>query len=144
PAGAAQAAAAQKIELEAKGFRTLGAGEELTDENAHEQFVTPARPPLAVVPQAAALAPEAVEELLPLIEGEHLVPIEETPAPGDAAPPAYAPPASAQEASEIRALLQSATDREEVAKAALRLARAQFGAVALFIVNKDTLLGWHA
>ena len=143
----AHAQAAQKSELEAKGFRPLGAGEELTDENAHEQFVTPNRPPISLVAQAAIPAPQpvaAAEELLPLIEGEHLVPIEDTPAPADAPPPAYAPPTSPQEAAEIRSLLQTATDREEVAKAALRLARAQFAAVALFIVNKDTLLGWHA
>jgi len=57
---------------------------------------------------------------------------------------ALAAPASPEEATELKRKLTSAMDRDEVAAAAIRLARAQFAATALFIVNKGTLLGWKA
>jgi hypothetical protein len=140
-------------DLESKGFRPLRAGEELTDEHGHESFVTPAagfpksvpepsRPLLSVVPPPA----DADEGALPEIADTHLEPLEATPLPPELldAPVELVPPSSPTEAEALRAILQTAIDREAVAKAALRLARAQFAACALFIVNKDLLLGWKA
>lgn len=86
---------------------------------------------------------------LPVLELDDLQPLNEaTPAP---APISYPAPTSQQEAAELRSTLAAASDREEVASAALRLARSQYAAVALFIVKgpadpkrvaETTLLGW--
>lgn len=116
---------------------------------------TPAIP--APAPAPAPTAAPAPAELSPfdappdmLLDEtylEPLEPLEEIPAAAAAAPPApvpFPPPSSAQEAAEIRAYLQDAPDRDEVASAALRLARSHFATVAVFIVNKGTILGWRA
>ena len=84
-----------------------------------------------------------------MLELDDLQPLNEaTPAP---APVSYPAPKTQQEAAELRTYLQSASDREDVAGAALRLTRSQFAAAALFIVKgpadpkrvaETTLLGW--
>lgn len=138
-------------ELEAKGFRALKPGEELTSEESHaEATLTPpagvpaARPTLSVVEPAPVMG--TVEEpAMPLLDEMHLEPIEEAPpipAPADRPVP-YPPPTSVSEAAELRQYLQNAPDREEVAIAALRLARTHFATVAMFIVNKGMILGWR-
>ena len=119
----------------------------------------PQPPPLAVVPPAPVAAPrEAVvkgtiepDTHLPILEAEHLEPVEATPVTDSSAPIAYPSPATEQEVAELRAYLASAGDREEVAGVALRLARSKFAVAALFIVKGPAdparaaemmILGW--
>ncbi len=141
-------------ELEAKGFHALKPGEELTSEESHAEAMTPAAgmpaaPRLSVVasqPDDPPMVMGRVEEsAMPLLDDAHLEPIEEAPPVPAAAtgPVPYPPPASPQEAAELRQYLQNAPDREEVAVAALRLARSHFATVAMFIVNKGMILGWR-
>jgi len=115
-------------------------------------------PPLALVPQPPPQKPDAVvtgtiepETSLPILEAEHLEPVEATPLTDASAPIAYPAPASEQEAAELRVYLATASDREEVAGVALRLARSKFAMAALFIVKgpadparaaETMILGW--
>ena len=118
----------------------------------------PAAPPAPPPPAAASADDEPIvrgtiesDTNLPVLEAGLLEPVDGAEPTAPDAPVAHPPPANDQDAAALRAHLTAASDREDVAGAALRLARSRFEAAALFIVKGPAdparaaemlLLGW--